>query len=132
MQQIRRRQTVIQEEVIPVTFVSPVAKSITSSPVKKPVSSFEDLKPLSFKENKEARALGLLEYTALKQAYEQFSLRTADNLLLGENEHISSIVGLLGAEVNAIKEMLSTSNEEKSEHFIKKQSDYLRSLLKQL
>lgn len=129
MQQIKRMPKLIKEEGLPVFEQELLLHEQNSYPVKRAVSSFVDPNPLSYSELKEARALALLEYTALQQAFEQFSLRTADNLLMEKNEHLSSIMGLLGAEINATHRLLF-STEEKTEQLNQKEQNYLSSLIR--
>lgn len=130
MQQIKKRPLVKIEETVSVRQEQSVVVHIPAYPAKTLVSTFDGQEPLSYKQQKEAKALALLEYTALKQAFEQFSLRTADNLLVQNTDHLSSIVGLLGAEVTAIHRILFGKEQEKSEQSLQKETEYLRSLLR--
>ena len=84
---------------------------------------------LTYTQLKECRALAFLEYTSLSQTYEQFSLRIADNLLVKNNAHLDSILGLLAAEIASIQTVLFAKEKKEPEHLTSKETNYLRSLL---
>ena len=130
MQQIKIKHTNTKKQAIQVNEGS---VNLVDSSHHTPASGNEQTAKkdlLTYTQLKECRALAFLEYTSLSQTYEQFSLRIADNLLVKNNAHLDSILGLLAAEIASIQTVLFAKEKKEPEHLTSQETNYLRSLLR--
>lgn len=121
MQQIKKYSEIVIDSIKEKEVENVQSFSYLVPPIKK--------EPLTYSQKREARALAVLEHMTLVQAYEAFSLRTADTRLVQKNDKLQSILGLLDAELNAIFEVLSSTDKNKTEHDALKEDEYLRYFL---